>query len=119
MKRFLIMVGMVMLLTVPVSAAPTFHFGSSVSPTGGLNDAWQLVYTASGWQFSFFTDNIVVLSSDPADAVLVGDHVGLPIMTLSGAAPLVPNALTVATLTPDPFQQFRILSDPGNVLVFT
>lgn len=112
MKRSLMVMGMVMLLAGPLSAAPAFHFSSAIT----TDPSWQLNWTGLGWELSFFTDNTVVDFTDPADLILAGDHVQLPVMTLSN---IVDHGFALtAALTPTS-GQFAVISNTGQGTVLT
>jgi hypothetical protein len=95
MKRISTVASLILLLAMPVWAAPSVEF----STAEGSPFSWQLANVGGVWQLSFAADSTVVDDSEPADAVLLGDSVNLPTMTLSNIATPGPGILT-ATLTP-------------------
>ncbi len=95
MKRISIVCWLVLLAAVPAMAAPSVDFSTQV----GSPFSWQISNVGGNWQLSFVTDSVVVDSSIPTDAALLGDHVNLPAMTLSNLSVVAPGVL-MATLTP-------------------
>ncbi len=73
-------IGIILLLTVPLSAATTtdvttpgdsLHFSTKL----GASFAWELARSDNQWTLSFAPDAIVVDNSSPMDAKLQGDFV--------------------------------------------
>lgn len=119
MKRFL-WVGIVLLLTAPLSAATTatvatggdaLHFSTKV----GASFAWELVRSDNQWTLSFAPNAIVVDNSTPTDAKLQGDFVTLPTMTITGITDR--GGFLMATLNPK--QPLTINSRSNNAIVLT
>ena len=95
MKRISTVASLIFLFAMPVWAAPSVEF----STAEGSPASWQLTNVGGVWQLSFVADSTVVDDSEPADAVLLGDFVNLPTMTLSNIA--TPDAgILTAILTP-------------------
>lgn len=114
MKRLIVTVGAVLLLTTPLLAEnslTSLHF--STKP--GAEYAWELSWTGSQWQLTFVDDAIIVDDTNPNDAVLANDFVLLPSMNISGLDDR--GGLLMATLNPR--EAFRIQSDTDNATVLT
>jgi len=94
MKRISIICGLTFFLAMPALATSIDFSTQEGSPF-----SWQLSSVGGSWQLSFVNDSVVVDSSSPSDAVLVGDHVNLPTMTLSNLTVVAPGVV-MATLTP-------------------
>jgi hypothetical protein len=111
MKRFLIMAVLAMIMTAPLSAA-SFHFSSALT----TDPSWQLNWTGTTWEMSFFTDNNVVDFSTPPDLILAGDKIQLPVLDFSN---IVDQGFALtATLTPVS-GQFAVISNTGQGTVLT
>lgn len=105
MKRLTFITVVVLLSTVPLSAEHAFHF----SAVQGVENAWQLDLVGSAWQMSFPEDSAQVDYTDPYDAVLIGDYVNLPTMTLTN----LDDRGTYFVVTLEPTGPFRIDSTSG------
>lgn len=79
MKRLTFITMVVLVSTIPLSAEYAFHF----SAVQGVENAWQLDLVGSAWEMSFPEDSAQVDYTDPYDAVLIGDYMNLPTMTLT------------------------------------
>lgn len=109
MKRFLLVVGMTVLLVSPLSADISLTFSTASSATS----SWNLNYVSGAWELSFAAQTTVVDSSNPADSVLLGDFVQLPTIRLSNLVDLYP-----LTGMPAISAQLTPVS-PGNMLIST
>jgi len=95
MKRVSTVASLIFLLAMPVWAAPSVEF----STAEGSPFSWQLANIGGVWQLSFAAGATVVDDSVPTDAVLEGDFVTPPTMTLSNITNPAAGVL-MATLTP-------------------
>jgi hypothetical protein len=94
MKRISMVCWLTLFLAMPALAMSTDFSTQEGSPF-----SWQFSNVGGVWQLSFVNASVVVDSSSPSDAVLLGDHVNLPTMTLSNLSVIAPGVL-MATLTP-------------------
>jgi hypothetical protein len=111
MKRLIVTVGAVLLLTTPLWAENSLSF--STKP--GAEFSWELAWTGTQWQLSFVDDAIIVDGSTPTDPVLANDFVLLPSMNISG----IDDRSGMLTATLNPREAFRIQSDTDNATVLT
>jgi hypothetical protein len=95
MKRISVVLWLTLVTSIPASAINTVEF--STAP--GTGYSWQLANVGGTWQFTFVPGATIVTDSTPSDAVLIGDYVDLPTMTLTNITTTAPGILT-ATLTP-------------------
>jgi hypothetical protein len=109
MKQLLLIVGALLLLTAPLSAATSLDFSTKL----GSPAAWDLRWTGTTWRLSFPTQATIVDSTNPNDALLKDDFVQLPSMDLSGIVDK--GSYLTATLTPR--GPLTIQSDPGGATV--
>jgi hypothetical protein len=114
MRKFLLAIGMSLLLTGSLLAVDGEFTSLDFSTRVGSEFAWDLRWTGSEWVMSFVDDAIVVDDSNPDDADLESDFVLLPTMRLTKVSD--EGGYLTATLTPT--EALEIESYPGmaNVL---
>jgi hypothetical protein len=95
MKRISIVLSLSVLMAWPVMAVDSIDF--STAP--GAASSWQLTNVGGAWQLSFPGNTTEVDSSQPADPILEGDSVNLPMMTLIDIGSPVAGVV-MGTLTP-------------------
>jgi hypothetical protein len=110
MKRLILTLVAGLLATAVAQAHPTIDFATEL----GAPDSWTLTHNGVSWQMSFATNNSTVTGSIPDEAVLLGDYVNLPTMTITGLVDQ--GGYFTGTFNPD--GDLTIVSDPGGAEVF-
>jgi len=111
MRRSVFISVVVLAATAHLQAESSSHF----STVPGTEFAWQLSRTNGNWLLSFPTNASQIDFSNPGDAVLFGDYVNLPAMTLADLQDH--GAFFTATLTPT--GPLAIVSNTGGQTVLT
>lgn len=111
MKRSLFISVVVLAAASHLQAGVSSHF----STVPGTEFAWQLSRSGGNWLLSFPVNTSQIDFSNPADAVLLGDYLNLPTMTLSDLQDH--GAFFTAALLPA--GSLSIVSNPGGQTVLT